>query len=129
MPGGYAPENVVLSTSSPAAYGASLTNQVVSKEFRISPGGSCRLVLALDTSAVTAGAGITAKLQTAVDDFTWVDSKTVAVTATGDFYIKLAIEIAADQTFLPLLAKGRVVVTTGAGSAVTFDAIWVLQED
>lgn len=109
--------------------GASVSNSVVSKEFRITAGGAAKLVLALKASSVTAGAGITAKLQTAMNSYTWVDSKTVSVTGNGEFYIKLLAENSSDQTYLPLLSKGRLVVTTGAGSAITIDSCYVLVED
>lgn len=105
-----------------------VTNKVVSKEFPISAGGSLHMVVKLSAPSVTLVGAITAKLQTAIGN-DWVDSKTVAVTAAGDFYIKLLCEVAGDQTFLPLLNKGRLVVSsTNAGDAVTFDTIEVLQE-
>jgi len=87
------------------------------------------MVLAIQASAVTVGAGITAKLRTRIGQQVAVDSKTVAITGNGIAYIKLNVNIAADQTHLPLLSIGELVVTTGAGSAVTIDAVWVIQED
>ena len=87
------------------------------------------MVLAIQASAVTVGAGITAKLRTRIGQQVAVDSKTVAITANGIAYIKLNVNISADQTHLPLLSIGELVVTTGAGSAVTIDAAWVIQED
>lgn len=107
--------------------GASATNSVVSKEYPITAGGALNCVIKIKCSAVTVAAGITAKLQTAIGS-DWVDSKTVAVSATGSFYIKLQTALAGDQTYLPLLNKGRVVLTTGAGDTATIDSIEVLQE-
>jgi hypothetical protein len=115
------------SLAAPLAVGASATNTAVSKEFSITAAGAKYLVIAVDVSSVTAGAGITAKLQTAIGSV-WADSKTAAVTADGRVYIKLLADNSSDQTFLPLLSKGRVVITTGAGSAVTVDRVYVIQE-
>lgn len=107
---------------------ASQSNQVISKEFPITAGGSKNLVVKLKVSAATVAAGITAKLQTSLND-DWVDSKTVAVTAgANDWYIKLNVEVTADQTYLPLLNKGRLVISSGAGDSATLGAISVLQE-
>lgn len=107
---------------------ASQTNQVISKEFPISAGGSKNIVIKIKVSAATVAAAITAKLQTALNG-DWVDSKTVSITAgANDFYIKLNVQTAGDQTYLPLLNKGRLVITTGAGDSATLGAISVLQE-
>lgn len=115
-------------TSAPGqVVGASQTNLPISVEFPITAGGALHFVLALDVTAVTVATAITAKLQTAIGS-TWQDSKTVSVTADGRFYIKLNVEVAGDQTFLPLLNKGRLVLTTGAGDTATISAINVLQE-
>jgi len=107
--------------------GASATNSVVSRTFPITARGALHLVLAVDTSSTTVATGITAKLQTAIGD-TWVDSKTATISGDGRFYIKLNVEVAGDQTYLPLLSQGRVVVSTGAGDAVTIDKVWLIQE-
>lgn len=109
--------------------GASATNSPVSKEYRVTFSGSIYHVIAAKFSSVTVGTGITAKLQTSPDGgTTWVDSKTVAVTTNGYAYIKLAINIAGDQTYLPLLNVARIVLTTGAGDTATVDAIYSYQE-
>lgn len=109
--------------------GASATNIPISKTFTITAGGSISMVLAISVSAVTVGAGVTAKLRTSIGANAPVDSKTVAITSSGITYLKLNVNISADQTHLPLLSIGELVVTTGAGSAVTVDAAWVIQED
>lgn len=106
--------------------GASETNTPVTREYPITAGGALNHVLVIDATAVTVGTGITAKLQTAVGS-TWQDAKTVAITATGRFYIKLNIEVAGDQTYLPLLNKGRLVITSGSGDTVTISAVNILQ--
>ena len=122
---GYSPKEVVMDTS---AVSGVVTNRVVSKEFPITAGGSTHFVVKIKATGVTVVGGVTAKLQTAIDG-EFVDSKTVAISANGSFYIKLNVEVTGDQTFLPLLAAGRVVVTTtNAGDAFTLTSISVLQE-
>lgn len=125
MPNGYSPDSLVASTS--VIVGASATNTPISREYAISAGGSLHHVVVIDCASVTVSAGITAKLQTAVGS-TWQDSKTVTISGNGRFYIKLSAETAGDQTFLPLLSRGRVVITTGAGDAVTVTDVNILQE-
>lgn len=107
--------------------GASVTNQAISKPFPITAGGALHLVVAIKASAVTVGTAITAKLQTGVDGI-FADSKTASIAGNGVVYIKLSAETAGDQTYLPLLAVGQVVITTGSGDAVTIDSVNVLQE-
>lgn len=122
---GWAPKNVELQR--PAISGV-VTNSPITVEFPIYSGGALNMVLKIKAAGVTVVGAITAKLQTALGA-DWVDSKTVSVTATGDFYIKLNIEVAADQTFLPLLSRGRVVVTTtNAGDAMGITSVEVVQE-
>lgn len=59
----------------------------------------------------------------------WVtQSKTgTTINANGDFYILFKAEVAGDQADLPLMSTARVVVTTGAGDAVTIGSVGVLQ--
>lgn len=111
----------------PQAVAASQTNQVISKEWPVTAGGALNCAIKLVVSGVTVTTAVTAKLQTAIGS-DWVDSKTVSVTASGNFYIKLQTAVAGDQTFLPLLNKCRLVLTTGAGDAATVDSVYVLQE-
>lgn len=123
---GYTPRDVAIGPST--VIGASLTNQVISLEYPITAEGSLHHIVAIDASAVTVGTAITAKLQTAIGS-TYVDSKTVAISGNGRFYIKLLVEVAGDQTFLPLFSKGRIVLTTGAGDTATITDINILQRD
>jgi hypothetical protein len=109
------------------AVGASQTNVPVSKKFPITAGGSKNLVVCITTSA--ASGTVTAKLRTSIGSGTAVDSKTVSITGAGDFYIKLNSDLIADQTYLPLLSLGEVVVTTAAGASVTVTAVQTLQEE
>lgn len=104
-----------------------VTDLVISKPFPITANGAKNLVLKVGVTGVTQVGTMTIKLQSAIGD-DWVDSKTTTFTADGKFYIKLNIEVAGDQTFLPLLNKGRVVVTTtNAGDIFTVASVQVLQ--
>jgi hypothetical protein len=107
--------------------GASQTNTPISLTFSVSKAGSLNILVAIQCSAVTAGAGITAKLQSSVTGADWLDGNSVSVTGNGWFYIRMNIEVSADQAKLPLADLGRVVLTTGAGSAATIDAVYVVQ--
>jgi hypothetical protein len=109
-----------------AEVGASETNRVVSRNWAVSSDGALNCVIAIDCEDVTDTTEITAKLQTAIGDV-WEDSKTVTITANDRYYIKLNIEVAGDQTYLPLLNECRLVVTTGTGDAVTVTGVYVLQ--
>jgi hypothetical protein len=116
----------IYSLAAPLAVGASATNAVVSREFPVTAAGALNMVVALDVSAVTVATGITAKLQSAIGSV-WVDAKTASITTAGRVYIKLNIEVSGDQTHLPLLSKARLVISTGAGDAVTVDKVYVVQ--
>lgn len=107
--------------------GAVLANNPISKEYPITADGAKYCAIKVTVTGVTVVGAITAKLQTAIGS-DWVDSKTVSITATGSFYIKILSEAAADQSFLPLLNKGRVVVSsTNAGDVYTVASVEVLQ--
>lgn len=123
---GYSPYDRSISAPGNTFTGV-VTNQPVSSEFTITEGGSLNLVIKITAASVTVVGGITAKLQTAIGS-DWVDSKTVAIAATGSVYLKFNVEVTADQTYLPLLSKGRIVITTtNAGDAATISAVNVLQ--
>lgn len=113
---------------SSAAITGIVTDRVISSVYPITAGGALNQVIKIKTSAATVVGTITVKLQTAIGD-DWVDSKTTTIAAAGSVYIKLNIEVVADQTFLPLLNQGRIVLTTtNAGDSVTLSSIEVLQE-
>jgi hypothetical protein len=123
------PREVTLPAGTPTV-GASQTDKAISKPYRITAGGALNCVIAVTTSNTTVAAGITAKLRSSVNaEGTFVDSKTVAITGDGTFYIKLQTNAAGDQTHLPLLSVGDVVITTGAGDTVDINKVEVLQED
>ena len=103
--------------------GAAVTAQPVTQNFGITEGDSLQTSITVVCTDVTAGAGITAKLQDSYDGgTTWEDACSVAVTADGHFEI---VHNVAEGDVDPLWNVARVVVTTGAGSAVTVDAVYV----
>ncbi len=107
-----------------------VTNNPVSKEFSISCGGATvGIVIKIAVSAVTVVGSVTPKLQTAIGN-DWIDVKSgAAITVAGNTYIRLMSTIGADAAVMPLLNKGRIVVTTtNAGDTVTISGIEVLQE-
>lgn len=110
-----------------SAIGASQTNVPVSKKFPITAGGSKNLVVCISVSA--AAGTVTAKLRSSLGSGTPVDSKTVSITGAGDFYIKLNSDLLADQTYLPLLSLGEVVVSTNGASSVTVTSVQSLMEE
>jgi len=108
-----------------ATVGASETNLAISENFSITAGGSKHLVVSIECSGVTVAVGITAKLQSATNaGSSFEDAKTVAITGNDTFYIKFDKDVDTDL----LLSVGRVVITTGAGDAVTIDALNIIQE-
>jgi hypothetical protein len=126
----YSPQDVLLTGSVPTVLGASVTNRVISKEIALTSGGSQNLRIDLKVSGFTLGAGITVKLQHKSID-SWSDlagaNASVAITANGEFSITQLMVRSADQPNMPIKKQVRVLVTTGAGSAVTVDAIRVSQ--
>jgi hypothetical protein len=82
--------------------------------------------------AVTVASGVSAKLQTCSGQDSsnhdmWVDAKLVAVTTTGVVSLSLNVEVVADQVYMPLRPKGRIVVSTGSGDSVGFISIKTMQ--
>lgn len=124
---GWSAKDITL-TPAPSLSGI-VTDGLVSLEgWPVTAGGSLNMVVKITVSAATVVGSITAKLQTAIGS-DWQDSKTVALTAAGVYYIKLQTSVTADQPYLPLLNKGRVVVsTTNAGDSVSISEVMVLQE-
>ena len=110
-----------------SAIGASQTDAPISKKFPITAGGSKNLVICIAVSA--ASGTVTAKLRTSLGSGTPVDSKTVSITGAGNFYIKLNSDLLADQTYLPLLSLGDVVITTASASSVTVTSVQSLMEE
>lgn len=125
MSNGWSSGDVTLSPSQ--VVGASVTNAPISRVYPITAGGAIHHVVCIDVTSVTLTTAITAKLQTAIGSV-WQDSKTVSITANGRYFIKLNVEVSGDQTYLPLLNSGRVVLTTGSGDTATITAVNILQE-
>jgi len=110
-----------------SVFGASLTNNPVGQPFRVSHAGSLNVLIGIECSGVTAGAGITAKLQSSLTGSDWLDGNSVSVTGNGWFYIRMNVQASGDQAKLPLGDVGRLVLTTGAGSAITVVSAYVSQ--
>lgn len=110
-----------------SAIGASQTNSPISKKFPITAGGSKNLVICISVSA--ASGTVTAKLRSSLGSGTPVDAKTVSITGAGDFYIKINSDVSGDQSYLPLLSLGDVVVTTNGASSVTVTSVQTLMEE
>lgn len=121
----WVPNTVTLPNLS--AIGASQTDAPVSKKFPITAGGSKNLVICIAVSA--ASGTVTAKLRSSLGNGTAVDAKTASITGAGNFYIKFNSDLLADQTYLPLLSLGEIVVTTASASGVTITSVQILQED
>jgi len=112
--------------------GASETNTVVSKHFLLTPEAALSaLRVDIVASSVTASAGITAKVQQRVAD-SWVDvtGLSVAITTAGTVTILMNGRDSTAGVFavLPLSNTARVVVSTGAGDAVSIDNVFVTME-
>jgi hypothetical protein len=123
-------EGVLLNGTS-VVIGASETDTVVSKSFRIM--NPKYIVVDVECSASTVSTGITAKLQdssgnnssgTAVWNTKGAEGN-VAITGNDTFSFVLMIENSSDQAELPLRPLGRIVVTSGSGDAVTIDSVKV----
>lgn len=127
MSSAYVTESVAVDTTAPVLAGVR-TNFPVSRAFRLSAGGATQAVaIKVSFSAVTQVGTLTLKLQTAVGE-DWVDVKSQTFTSTVPAYIKLNNAIAGDAALMPLLSKGRVVLTTtNAGDSVTVTAVEVVQ--
>lgn len=107
--------------------GASQTDAAICAAFPISAESRLNILVAIKCSSVTAGAGITAKLQSSATGADWQDGNSVSVTGNGWFYIRMNVQNTSDQVKLPLHNIGRIVVTTTAGSAITTDELYVEQ--
>jgi len=135
MANGYFSENMLLKSGG-VTLGASVTAEQVSKLFHITAQGALNLRVDVVCDTVTAGAGITWKLQTSsgvnkdgAQD--WQDfgaPTTVNVAAAGSTSLALNVQdVTNDEAYLPLRPLARIVMTTGAGSKVTVERISVMQ--
>ena len=120
------------SSSAPKVLGASLTNEVLTGDISLTAGGSTKSVrFEVVTAAVTVGAGITLAAQSQLADGTWVavSGLSASVTAAGCSVLSMNANSAAGIAAMPLAKLMRVVVTTGAGSAVTVNSVRFLQPE
>jgi hypothetical protein len=110
--------------------GASETDLPVA-EFSSDVPSSINFRLDVVCSGVTVTSGITVQLQSRALGGDFIDlasaNSSVAISGNGTFSIVLHVQRAADQVDLPLRKTCRLVVTTGAGDAVTFDNVSVNQ--
>lgn len=120
-------ENVMINSANSLTVGASVTAQAISKEFALHQQQSLNFRADILCSAVTAGAGITIKVQHRMEGGQFTDlasaNASVAVTANGTASITLNYARTADMADMPLRKQCRLVITTGAGSAITIDKI------
>ncbi len=123
----YSPQQELLQQASQVVSGI-VSKQVVSEEFAIKGHGSKHLFLAVTIASTTHAGTQTILLQTAFGSV-WEDSKSVAFTADGTFYIRLNADNADDKAYLPLASRGRIVVSqTHANDRATVTAVQVLQQ-
>lgn len=97
--------------------------------WRVTAGGATKgIVVKITVASITQVGTITATLQTAIGS-DWVTAKASAsITAAGPVYIRLMDTVSADAAVMPLLGKGRIVVTTtNAGDAISISKVEVLQ--
>ena len=102
-------------------------NDPASLEFAITANGALTHVIDITIQDAVITTGITAKLQTKNGEV-WQDSKAVAITGNGTFYIKLNSKNEEDQQYLPLLQVGRIVISTGEGDSGVIASVHSLQD-
>lgn len=95
MPNANNPNSVAL-TPSGTTLGASATDTIVSKEFRVTAGGAKNLRVDIYVGKVTAAAGVSGKVQHSSGYNIWADAKgTGAITASTDKTVS-AVDTATD---------------------------------
>jgi hypothetical protein len=111
---------------------AAQTDALVSRKFPITAGGSKNIVVAVAFTASAAGT-YKAKLRSSLGTATAVDAKEVSLVVGSAgaqvIYIKLNSDVTADQTYLPLLSLGDVVMSTPAGGTASAIVVQSLQEE
>lgn len=110
--------------SKPQVIGANETDVVVSDIQLISCDDSLTSTFTIEASSVTSASGITLQLQESHrKDATYVDvsGASVAITGNGSFDIVFNEVDGANRALKPFI---RMVITTGAGDAVTVDRIY-----
>jgi len=114
--------------------GATVSARQVGRIFHITSGGALNIRVDLVADDVTVTTAITWKLQTSsgVDKDgadNWIDSSG-DITVSGDGSTTAALNVqdtTNDEQYLPLRAKGRVVVTTSTTDTITVEQLRVIQ--
>ena len=111
---------------------ANQTDYLVSRKFPITAGGSKNIVIAVSFTASAAGT-YKVKLRSSLGSATAVDAKEVSSSIGGAgaavIYLKLNSDVSGDQTYLPLLSLGDVVMSTPAGGTASGVVVQSLQEE
>jgi len=124
-------KNEVLAGASVAVV-ASVTSTVSNPIALLRDGATAGIRVSVKCSAVTAGSGISAKLQHSIspgETFSDIDATNaaVAITAAGWFDIPLSPSDTNDGAKFPLRPWVRLVVVTLADAAITVDDVRVCQ--
>lgn len=107
--------------------GNSATNAPVSAEAALSNSGAnrgCRF----EAQCSNVTAGVTLKLQCQLIDTSWVDVKSVSVTADGVAVIRLHHSVTADAALMPVAPVVRLAVTTDGTGTVDVGEVALYQE-
>jgi hypothetical protein len=126
---GWSPTNYILNVDTGVTVPISQTDYPITRPFSITAGGSRYMTVLIYASAATATA--TAKLQSGIQggasDAFWEDARSVVISTTpGWNVIRLNNEASTAQ--IPLMAAGRVVVSTNGTGTATITKVVVLQE-
>jgi len=104
-----------------------VTAQPVTLVAPVTTKGALNGIIKITASSIAVVGTITATVQTAIGS-DWVTVKAAVIPSTAPVYVRWNIEVAADQTVLPLLNSLRVVITTTSSSdAVTLSKVELLQ--
>ena len=125
MSDGYKYKNVVLSGQSQTVANATAA---VTAPFGMSTQDSLYFLCKVVVASVTAGSGITAKLQESYDGSTWEDvgnRAQVSVTGNGAFEISMIATDTSDAAQLPIWPLCRVAVTAASDATATVTEVWV----
>lgn len=120
----YGTQNLLNDKNDAEVVGASETDLPVGIISQLECESSRDMIIEAQVSGVTVATGITLKLQHSVrKDGTFAEpstTETVAITADGAFEIDVQRVLGTTAALKPFV---RMVVTTGAGDAVTFDRL------
>lgn len=120
MANGFASPEVLLNGATQTV-GASASNQVVSKIYRLQNQDSLYHRVDIKAGAVT-GAPV-AKLQHTFNGIDWFDAKTVVLVTGTTNTLTFMPEVVGDQAYLPLRTEARIVVSSAGGEAASITSI------